>query len=522
MPVNEHFIATVQQSYAFQEENIILGGAMEKEETITDLYVRAPLRNFSRHGLIAGATGTGKTKSLQVLAEQLSASGVPVLLMDVKGDLSGLAEPSPGHKKIDERMSAIGLPFEPQGYPVELLTLSNEKGVRLRATVTEFGPVLFSKILDLNETQSGIMAMIFKYCDDNDYPLINLDDVKKILQWVKGEGADAMEEEYGTVSSSSVGAIMRKIVALEQEGAEVFFGEPSFDVEDLCRFDEKGQGYINIVRLVDIQGKPALFSTFMLQLLAEVYSTFPEEGDIDIPKLVIFIDEAHLIFKEASDALLDQLEVVIKLIRSKGVGIFFCTQSPDDIPNEVLGQLGMKIQHALRAFTAKDRKAIKLAAQNFPISEFYDVEQLLTEVGLGEALVSVLDEDARPTTLVRTMMRAPQSRMDVLSSSEINSLVKSSEMVDKYDKEVDRESAEEIINMKMEAAKEEERKQELDKQREKEKKASSRGGGRKRSSRSYDPWERALNNASSQLGRTVAREVARGILGVLGVKKRRR
>ena len=347
---------------------------MIEGETQTGTLVKVPLKTLNRHGLISGATGTGKTKTLQVLAEHLSANSIPVLLMDIKGDLSGLAQPSPGHRKIDERHDAIGIPFNAHSYPLELLSLSDEAGVRLRATVTEFGPVLFSKILDLNETQSGVMAVLFKYCDDHGLPLIDLKDIKKTIQFVTGEGKDEFEQEYGRISTASTGAIMRKLIELEQQGAEKFFGEKSFDVDDLLRIDENGFGIISTVRLTDIQDRPKLFSTFMLSLLAEIYSSFPEEGDMDAPKLVMFIDEAHLIFEEASDALLDQLEAIIKLIRSKGVGIFFVTQNPADIPDDVLGQLGMKVQHALRAFTAKDRKAIKLAAQNFPDSELPSVQ----------------------------------------------------------------------------------------------------------------------------------------------------
>ena len=293
-------------------------------------------------------------------------------------DWPNLATP---HPKIDERHQKIGEAWEARGYPVELLTISEEKGVRLRATVSEFGPVLFSKILQLNETQSGVVSLIFKYCDDQKLPLLDLKDFRKTIQYITTEGKEEIEQEYGRVSTASTGAIMRKIIEIEEQGADMFFGERSFEVNDLVRTDDEGKGYINILRLVDIQDKPKMFSTFMLCLLAEIYETFPERGDKEGPKLVIFIDEAHLIFKEASKNLMSQIESIIKLIRSKGVGIFFCTQSPADVPSDVLGQLGMKVQHALRAFTAKDRKAIKLAAENYPESEYYKTNKELTGLG---------------------------------------------------------------------------------------------------------------------------------------------
>ncbi len=510
------FIHQVSEAFDFEGPSFVLGGAMLDKECLTGTHVRLPLKTLNRHGLIAGATGTGKTKSLQVIAEHLSAHSIPVLLMDVKGDLSGLAKASDGHPKIDERHEQIGLPFQADRSPVEFLSLSEEKGARLRATITEFGPVLFSKILDLNETQQGIMAVIFKYCDDHQLPLLDLKDIKKTLQWLTGEGKKEVEAEYGRISTASMGTIMRKIIELEQQGAEQFFGEQSFDMDDLVRIDEDGKGIISIVRLTDIQDRPHLFSTFMLQMLAEIYATFPEEGDAEQPKLVIFIDEAHLIFSEASDALLDQIETIIKLIRSKGVGIFFVTQNPADIPDTVLSQLGMKVQHALRAFTAKDRKAIKLAAQNFPLSDHYEVDQILTELGIGEALVSVLNEKGIPTPLVHTMMRAPQSRMDILSPSEINYIVRSSYLVDKYNHEVDRDSAYEILNEKIQEAQAAEHQEKMRKEREKV--TRSRRRGRPRKSIAEKTWD----DATRQIGRTLARELSRGILGVLGVKTRRR
>jgi DNA helicase HerA-like ATPase len=450
MNQQKEFFEYIANGYKTKGDFIELGAAMLGEETVTNAIIKVPLNTLNRHGLIAGATGTGKTKTLQVLAENLSEKGIPVLLMDIKGDLSGLAAPSPGHPKIDERHAKIGFPFEAKKFPIEVLTISEQKGTRMRATVSEFGPVLLSKILELTETQSGILAIIFKYCDDNKLPLLDIKDFKKILQFITQEGKEEIQAEYGRISTASTGAILRKIIQIEQQGGDLFFGEKSFDVEDLTRIDENGRGIISVLRLTDIQDKPKLFSTFMLQLLAEVYETFPEQGDSERPELIIFIDEAHLVFEEASKALLNQIESIVKLIRSKGIGLYFVTQNPKDIPEDILAQLGLKIQHALRAFTAKDRKAIKLAAENYPSSEYYNTKEVLTQLGIGEALVSVLNEKGIPTPLARTMLRAPMSRMDVLTNKELNSVIDNSRLTHKYNQELDRESAYELLNNKIE------------------------------------------------------------------------
>ena len=484
MDQRESFFNYINEGNKTEGDAITLGAAMFDGETITNALVKVPLKTMNRHGLIAGATGTGKTKSLQVLAENLSDKGIPVLLMDMKGDLSGIAAPSPGHPKIDQRHEKIGIPFTPKKFPVEILTLSDQKGVRLRATVSEFGPVLISRILDLSETQAGILAILFKYCDDNKLPLLDLNDLKKIVQYASGEGKEAITAEYGRISAASSGAILRKIVQLEQQGGDLFFGEKSFDTGDLLRVDENGLGYINIIRLTDIQDRPKLFSTFMLCLLAEVYNTFPEQGYSGRPELVIFIDEAHLIFKEASDALLDQIESIVKLIRSKGVGLYFVTQNPRDVPEEVLSQLGLKIQHALRAFTAKDRKAIKLTAENYPLSDYYKTDEVLTSLGIGEALVSALNEKGIPTPLAATMLRAPMSRMDILQPEELDEVLESSKLAPRYNQEIDRESAYEILNKKIEKANQEEARQRAREEREVVKRSSRKRTSRSRSGQS--------------------------------------
>ena len=451
MDRKEAFTAHINEGYTCKGDSVILGGAIIDGVPVRDALVKVPLKTMNRHGLIAGATGTGKTKTLQVISEQLSEKGVPVLLMDVKGDLSGIAVPGEEKPFITERHAKIGLPYNVKGCPVEMMTLSKQDGVRMRATVSEFGPVLLSRILDLNDTQGGVLAIIFKYCDDQKMPLLDLKDLKKVIKFVTEEGKDELEREYGKISPASTGIILRKLIELEQQDANLFFGELSFDIKDLMRWDRNGNGFINIIRLTDIQDKPKLFSTFMLCLLAEVYNEMPEKGDADKPELVIFIDEAHLIFNQASKSLLNQIETIVKLIRSKGIGIFFVTQNPMDVPNEVLAQLGLKVQHALRAFTAVDRKAIKLTAENFPLSEYYKTDETLTSLGIGEALVTALNEKGIPTPLAATMMRAPMSRMDILSLGEIESINKYSELVRKYSQTLDRESAYEMLSRKIEA-----------------------------------------------------------------------
>ncbi|KQC31285.1 helicase HerA-like domain-containing protein [Flagellimonas eckloniae] len=496
MSSKEKFFEHIEKGYTTKGDFITMGAGMFNGETVTNAHVKIPLKTLNRHGLIAGATGTGKTKTLQVIAENLSNKGIPVLLMDLKGDLSGIAQPSPGHPKIDERHEKIGLPFEASGFPVEILSLSEQDGVRLRATVSEFGPTLLSRILDLTVTQEGIVAVVFKYCDDNKLPLLDLKDFKKVLQYATGQGKKEFQESYGRISTSSTGTILRKIIELEQQGADLFFGEKSFDVDDLVRIDENGKGYINIIRLTDIQDRPKLFSTFMLSLLAEIYSTFPEQGDSDRPELILFIDEAHLIFKEASKALLDQIESIVKLIRSKGIGLYFVTQNPTDVPDDVLAQLGLKVQHALRAFTAKDRKAIKLTAENYPDSEFYDTKEVLTSLGIGEALISALDEKGRPTPLAATMLRAPMSRMDVLTDTELKETLGKSKLIKKYNEDIDRESAYEILNEKIEKA---------EKEKEKERKTTSKKSSSSRRSTRMNPVVKVLTSAT----------FIRGVLGVL-------
>ena len=455
MSQKDSFIQEIQSRYSYKNDKIILGKAKLDGEIVEEAEISIALKTMNRHGLIGGATGTGKTKSLQIIAEQLSLKGVPTLLMDIKGDLSGIGAPANANDvNAAERMKSLNLPFDPQASPVEFLSISDEPGARLRATVEDFGPILFSKILELNETQESIISIIFKYCEDKKLPLIDLEDIRRVLQYVTDspEGKLELNSNYGTIAPASLGAILRKIVGLEQQGASKFFGEPSFDVQDLLQTRD-GKGIVNIIRLVDVQNQPNLFSTFMLSLLNKIYSQFPESGDSDKPKLVIFIDEAHLIFKEATKALLNQIETMVKLIRSKGVGLYFVTQVPGDVPDAVLSQLGLKVQHALRGFTAKDRKEITKAIENYPTTTYYKADEVITQLGIGEAFVTALDEKGIPTPLAYTYMRAPNSRMDILTDSEIKTILSNSDLVSKYNQEVDRESANEILSQQLEQQK---------------------------------------------------------------------
>ncbi|MDY0083193.1 MAG: DUF853 family protein [Ignavibacteriaceae bacterium] len=521
MSLVEKFTASIQEGYSFKGDCIVLGTAIFENEAQPNLLIKVPLNTINRHGLIAGATGTGKTKTVQVFAEALSEKSIPVLLMDIKGDLSGIAAEGTSNSKIDERHEKIGLPFVPKKFPAEFLTLSDEKGTRLRATVSEFGPILISKILELNDTQAGLIAVLFKYCDDNNLPLLDLKDLKKILQYASAEGKQEISKDYGAISPASVGTILRKVVELEQQGAEKFFGERSFEVDDLLRVDENGNGIISVLRLIDLQDRPKLFSTFMLSLLAEIYSTFPELGDKAEPKLVIVIDEAHLIFKEASKALLDQIETIIKLIRSKGVGIYFSTQNPTDVPRAVLSQIGLKIQQALRAFTAQDRKMIKLTSENYPISEFYKTDELLTSLGIGEAAISTLNERGVPTPLAATLLCAPRSRMDILTPEELDMKVNASFLRKKYNDVIDRESAYEILNRKIDTAKEFELKVPEETKYQYPQPPQRKTTTTRRTEKST--MDKVINSSlSKQVGRTFVREIARGLLGVLGVGGRKR
>ena len=501
MSNRDQFIAAIQKSYQTDKPTIHLGSAILDGEIITEAKVNLPLRMMNRHGLVAGATGSGKTRTLQVLAEQLSAAGVPVFMSDIKGDLSGIAQPGSTNKSIEERSQILGTPFEAKGFPVELYSLSGEKGAQMRATILEFGPILLSKIFELNDTQSGVLAILFKYADDKKLPMIDLNDLKKVLSYLsEGPGAAEIKSDYGSISSSTAGTILRKIVALEQQGVGTIFGEKSFDISDLINKVD-GQGVISLLNISDVQDKPALFSTFMLSLLAELYQTLPEAGDLDKPKLVFFLDEAHLLFKDAPKAFLDQIEQVVRLIRSKGVGIFFCTQMAQDIPVSVLAQLGNRVQHVLRAFTPQDADALKQTVKTYPRSEFYSIDQVLTTLGIGQALITVLNEKGIPTEVAATHLLPPTSIMGPMTQSDYENHVRQSDVYLKYKDPIDPESAYEILTKRLEehARQEAEIKQEATV-------AKSNGKQEK------GMFEQAL---ASPLAKQIGREVVRGVFGML-------
>ena len=510
MATRDEFLQKIKEGYSFKADSVQIGTGMLNGEVIPGANVILPLKTMNRHGLIAGATGTGKTKTLQLISEYLSDNSVPVLLMDIKGDLSGIAAAGVANDKTSERCQKLNIQYKPAAFPVDLLTLSNQKGVRLRAKVSEFGPVLLSKILDLNDTQESLVALIFKYCDDTKLPLLDLKDFIKVLQFISNEGKADIEKSYGKISTSSTGTILRKVIELQQQGADVFFGEKSFEVEDLMKINNDGRGMISILRVTDLQDRPKLFSTFMLQTLAELYASSPEEGDLDKPKLVIFIDEAHLIFNEASTALLQQIETIVKLIRSKGIGIFFCTQNPMDVPASVLAQLGLKVQHALRAFTAADRKTIKQTAENYPETAFYKTEDLITQLGIGEALITMLNEKGIPTPLVHTMLFPPRSRMDILTEGEIDNIVSHSKLVAKYNQAIDSESAYEILSGKLQQASQQAQQQKQVQQQQ------TAGRTAKKDDSFFD------SPVVKQMERTAASVLTRSVLGVLGLGGRRK
>jgi DNA helicase HerA-like ATPase len=453
--MDQAFRDAITAGYTLDEPTIVLGSAMHEGELFNDVRVQVALSILNRHGLIAGATGTGKTKTLQLMAGQLSKAGVPVFVADIKGDLTGLAAPgATGHPKLVERTESMAWPFEPSGHPVEFLSLSGALGSQVRATVSSFGPLLLGKVLDLNETQTSILSLVFKYCDDHDLPLLDLKDLATTLKFLASDEGKPILAEYGGMSSASVGVLLRSIVVLEQEGADTFFGEPEFDVDDLLRTDADGKGVISILELSDVMEQPRLFSTFMLWMLAQLYEQLPEAGDLPKPKLVFFFDEAHLLFSDASDALMEQIERTARLIRSKGVGVYFVTQVPADVPSSVLAQLGNRVQHALRAFTPDDADDLRKAARTFPTTEFYDVEKTLTSLGTGEALVTVLSPKGVPTPLAATRLVPPDSLMAPVEEVVFRGHIAMSPLFARYGAAVDRDSAHERITARIVAARE--------------------------------------------------------------------
>jgi uncharacterized protein len=439
--------------YSLDEPAIVLGSPLLDAEVLPEVRVQVALAMLNRHGLIAGATGTGKTKTLQLMAGQLSKAGVPVFVSDIKGDVTGIASPGDAaNPKIQERAASLGWTYQPSGHPVAFLSLSGKLGAQVRATVHSFGPLLLGKALDLNETQTSILSLVFKYCDDNRLPLLDLADLRTTLTFLTSDDGKAALADYGGISAASLGVIVRSIVTFEQEGADVFFGEPEFDVSDLMRQAPDRTGVVSVLELSDVMDKPRLFSTFMLWMLAQLYHTLPEAGDLPKPKLCFFFDEAHLLFDDASEALLEQIERTARLIRSKGVGVYFVTQTPTDVPASVLAQLGNRVEHALRAFTPEDADNMRKTARTFPMTKYYDVEQTLTSLGIGEALVTVLSPRGVPTPLAATRLLPPDSLMAALDSATFQSLVAANPLESKYGTTVDRESAHEMITARLQQA----------------------------------------------------------------------
>jgi uncharacterized protein len=502
------FADMLATGYPAGEPSLTLGVALEGPLVHREPKVCLPLSMANRHGLISGATGTGKTRTLQLLTEQLSGQGVPVFVADMKGDLSGLAAPGEPTPRVTARAADVGWDWKAKGVPVEFVSLTGTLGVQLRATVSSFGPILLGKVLSLNETQTSVLAMVFKYADDNGLPLLDFADLRALLQFLdSGQGKPALAQ-YGGMSTASVGVLLRKMVELESQGADRFFGEPEFDVRDMLQLTSDGRGVVTCLELPDVADKPRVFSTFMMWMLAELYQNLPETGDLPKPKLVFFFDEAHLLFDAAPRAFLEQIEQVVRLIRSKGVGVYFVTQTPKDVPEDVLAQLGNRIQHALRAHTPDDEQALKATVRTFPKTDFYDLGETLTTLGIGEAVVTVLNSRGAPTPVVATRLIPPGSRMAPLSPEELQADIRQSPLLAEYGKPLDRESAREMLAARMaptappsDASH-----------------APAPGG----TERGKTMAEIAGEAVSSPMGRTVVREVMRGLFGLLGAKQPRR
>ncbi len=439
--------------YQLNEPAVVIGSPIEGQNVLAGVRVQVALSMMNRHGLIAGATGTGKTKTMQAIAGQLSEAGVPCLVADVKGDVSGMAMPGDAsNPKVRERVEALKLDFVPAGHPVEFLSLSGKLGAQIRASVHSFGPLLLGRVLALNDTQTSILSLVFKYCDDNGLALLDLKDLATTLKFLGGDQGKPILADYGGISPASLGVILRSIVTLEQQGAGVFFGEPEFDVDDLLRTTPDGKGVVSILELSDVMDKPALFSTFMLWLLAQLYHSLPEVGDLPKPKLAFFFDEAHLLFEDPSKALMDEVERTVRLIRSKGVGVFFVTQVPGDVPSSVLAQLGSRVQHALRVFTPEDADALGRAVRTFPMTDFFDVGERIKSLGTGEALVFVLSPRGVPTPLAPTYIVPPDSMMAALAADELQRRIAAGQLQARYATTLDPQSAHEIISARIATA----------------------------------------------------------------------
>ncbi|RYC05403.1 helicase HerA-like domain-containing protein [Nocardioides zhouii] len=506
----------VAPGYRFEGPALELGGLMLNADDLSDVHIRIPLGMLNRHGLVAGATGTGKTKTLQLLAEQLSANGVPVFAADIKGDLSGLSLPGEPSDKLTARTASVGQQWTATGFPTEFYAIGGQGvGVPVRVTMTAFGPTLLAKVLGLNETQESSLGLVFYYCDKQGLPLLDLSDLRAVLQYLTGDAAGKAElKTIGGLSPQTAGVILRELVSFEAQGADVFFGEPEFETKDFLRTTEDGRGIISLLELPNLQDRPALFSTFLMWLLADLFHDLPEEGDLDKPKLVFFFDEAHLLFNDASDAFLDQIAQTVRLIRSKGVGVFFVTQSPTDVPDDVLAQLGSRVQHQLRAHTPNDAKALRATVNTYPNSAYDDLGEVITSLGIGEAIITVMNERGAPTPVAWTRLRAPESLMDAADTSVMEAAVKASPLASKYAEGIDRESARELLAKKLEEgarkAAEDARVQEMARE-QKNERVTKKSTEKAAKDDDGIVMDVVKSTAFKDFMRTAAREIARGM-----------
>ena len=518
--------AAVAAGYTFEGAALELGGLLVDATTLGNVPVRIPLAMLNRHGLVAGATGTGKTKTLQLLAEQLSDAGVPVFAADIKGDLSGLAAPGAANPKVVDRAASVGQEWHARGFPVELFALGGQgTGTPLRVTMSAFGPTLLSKVLGLNDTQESSLGLVFHYADRAGLPLLDLADLREVVKYLTSDDGKADLKELGGLSSATAGVILRELIGFSDQGADVFFGEPEFETSDLLRTSPDGKGVISLVELPNLVDRPALFSTFLMWLLADLFHDLPEVGDVDKPKLVFFFDEAHLLFDDASKAFLDAIAQTVRLIRSKGVGVFFVTQSPTDVPDDVLAQLGSRIQHQLRAATPNDAKALKQTVNTYPHSAYDDLGQVILSLGIGEAIVTVMNERGAPTPVAWTRLRAPESLMGAADPAAMEQTVQASPLHPKYAEAVDRESAREKLAARLEegaakarAEQEATEQKKADEARETAEEKLRKEGDRAARKRTSSPRkeksmaeEILTSTTARQLGRTAVREIFRGM-----------
>src|SRR6478735_516943 len=507
----QHIVA----GYTFDEPAIELGVLMENDAPVPAAIVRIPLSMLNRHGLVAGATGTGKTKTLQLMAEQISAAGVPVFAADVKGDLSGIASPGQPNDKLLARTQKIGQNWQPKACPTEFFALGGQgNGVPLRAAMSSFGPVLLSKVLSLNEVQESSLGLVFHYADQAGLPLLDLKDLRAVLTHLTSDEGKAQLKNIGGLSASTIGVILRTLINFADQGAEAFFGEPEFDTADLLRVTRDGRGVVSLLELPNLVDRPAVFSTFLMWLLADLFHELPEVGDADKPKLVFFFDEAHLLFRDASKAFLESIAQTVRLIRSKGVGVVFVTQSPTDVPDEVLAQLGSRIQHQLRAHTPNDAKALKQTVNTYPTSSYDDLGQVILSLGIGEAIVTVMNERGAPTPVAWTRLRAPESLMGPADAAAMDAAVKASPGWATYSEVVDRESASETLAARMAAGAEKAAQEEAAK--EAAKAGASAPAPKPKAAKPQDStFEKVVKSKTFQYAvSTAAREAVRGMFRV--------